>query len=286
MRLPDFYIIGAMKCATSMVQQQLAHDDRVFMSDPKEPNFFSDDDVFQKGMQWYADLFSDAGEAILCGEASTHYTKWPTHPATPERLKQASPDAKFVYIIRHPIDRLISHYLHSWTMREITVPFSQAIFQHQELWQYSLYHAQLQQWLAHFPKDRFLILTQEAIKNSPHDNYARLTAFLGLDGAQWLDDLPAQNVTADRVKRFPFYDFVMDNPGMQAMRRAIVPQALRQKMAQKLRPPERPIISEKERAFLRDKFEPDLAALGQLVGLELSLDNYKTIAVENSFDIS
>ncbi|MEL7492057.1 MAG: sulfotransferase [Pseudomonadota bacterium] len=285
MRLPDFYIIGAMKCATSMVQQQLAQDDRVFMSDPKEPNFFSDDGIFANGMGWYSALFSKAGEAQLCGEASTHYTKWPTLPLAPERLKEATPEAKFVYIIRHPIDRLVSHYLHSWTMREITVPFSEAIPQHPELWQYSLYHAQLERWFAHFPRARFLIMTQEGIKNAPHENYARLTDFLGLEGAVWVDDLPPQNVTAERVKRFPFYDFVMDNPGMQAVRRALVPHGLRQKMAQRLRPPERPAVSDEEYAYLNEKIGPDIAALGALVGLDLSLENYAEKAAREVFDI-
>lgn len=285
MRLPDFYIIGAMKCATSMVQQQLAQDPRVFMSDPKEPNFFSDDDVYAKEMGWYAGLFEGATQDQLCGEASTHYTKWPTLPAAPSRLKRATPEAKFVYIIRHPIDRLISHYLHAWTMREITLPFSEALTRHEELWQYSLYHTQLEQWFDHFPKDRFLILTQEGIKHAPHENYARLASFLGVEGAQWVEDLPPQNVTAERVKRFPFYDFIMDNPGMQSIRRALVPQGLRQKMAQKLRPPERPALSDQERAFIESKVAPDLAALGRLVGLDLSLENYGDLAASEPFII-
>ena len=60
MALPDFFIIGAMKCGTSTLQAQLARQDGVFMTTPKEPNFFSDDDIFAKGRAWYEGLFADA----------------------------------------------------------------------------------------------------------------------------------------------------------------------------------------------------------------------------------
>ena len=78
MGLPDFLIIGAMKCGTSTLQAQLARQPGVFMSTPKEPNYFSDDEVHAQGQARYEGLFSGAAEGDLTGEASTHYTKLPT----------------------------------------------------------------------------------------------------------------------------------------------------------------------------------------------------------------
>ena len=43
MALPDFLIIGAMKCGTTTLAAQLAAQDGLFITTPKEPNFFSDD---------------------------------------------------------------------------------------------------------------------------------------------------------------------------------------------------------------------------------------------------
>ena len=83
---PDFIIIGAMKCATSTLHEQLALQPGFFMSTPKEPNFFSDDDCFARGLDWYRGLFAEAPEGSIRGESSTHYTKLPTHPRTVERL--------------------------------------------------------------------------------------------------------------------------------------------------------------------------------------------------------
>ena len=62
---PDFMVIGAMKCATSTLHEQLARQPGLFMSTPKEPNFFSDDDVHARGMAWYEALFADAPAGSL-----------------------------------------------------------------------------------------------------------------------------------------------------------------------------------------------------------------------------
>ncbi len=79
-RLPDFIIIGAMKSATTTLHGLLASQPGVFMSTPKEPCFFSDDEVWARGVGWYASLFEAAPAGALLGESSTHYTKLPTYP--------------------------------------------------------------------------------------------------------------------------------------------------------------------------------------------------------------
>ena len=103
---PDFMIIGAMKSATSTLHEQLAATPGFFMSRPKEPNFFSDDSQWSRGLDWYAGLFATAPPGALRGESSTHYTKLPTHPHTLERLAASVRTRRFVYVMRHPVDRL------------------------------------------------------------------------------------------------------------------------------------------------------------------------------------
>ena len=57
---PDFIVIGAMKSATTTLHEQLARQPRLFMSRPKEPNFFSDDAMYARGWDWYSSLFRAA----------------------------------------------------------------------------------------------------------------------------------------------------------------------------------------------------------------------------------
>ena len=60
---PDFIVVGAMKSATTTLHEQLARQPGVFMSRPKEPNFFSDDAIYARGWGWYSSLFRAASAA-------------------------------------------------------------------------------------------------------------------------------------------------------------------------------------------------------------------------------
>ena len=122
-----------MKSATSTLHNQLSAQPGIFMSTPKEPNFFSDDDIYSQGLDWYSGLFSDASAEDICGESSTHYTKLPDYPDTIQRLKAAIPQPKLIYVMRHPVDRLISHYMHQWSEGVISCDINQAIDRYPEL---------------------------------------------------------------------------------------------------------------------------------------------------------
>src|SRR5262249_44424562 len=150
-------IIGAMKCATSTLHEQLARQPGVFMSTPKEPNFFSDDSQWVRGIKWYESLFEAAPEGALSGESSTHYTKLPTHSSTVKRMQRHLPyHVRFMYVMRHPMDRLISHYIHEWTQRVIDVSIDRAVDRHPELIAYSQYSTQLQPYFEAFGPARVL----------------------------------------------------------------------------------------------------------------------------------
>src|SRR5690242_12371158 len=105
-RLPSFIIIGAMKSATSTLYDQLLLQPGIFLPTLKEPNFFSDDQQYSRGLDWYKSLFSEAQSTDLLGEASTHYTKLPTYPRTIERMRGVLDQPRLIYVMRHPIDRL------------------------------------------------------------------------------------------------------------------------------------------------------------------------------------
>ncbi|NNF72213.1 MAG: sulfotransferase, partial [Rhodobacteraceae bacterium] len=98
MKGPDFILIGAMKCGTSTLASQLGAQPGLFMTTPKEPNYFSDDAIFARGPDWYGGLFDGAGPGDLRGEASTHYTKRPDYPDTIARMKAAVPAPRLVYM--------------------------------------------------------------------------------------------------------------------------------------------------------------------------------------------
>src|SRR5262245_41553279 len=129
-KLPDFIIIGAMKSATTSLHAQLALQKDIFVHGPGELEFFSDDARYARGLDWYASLFEAAPPTALCGERSTEYTKLPTYPETVSRMRRHLPETRFIYVMRHPMDRLLSHYMHDWVLRRVSEPIEIAIDRH------------------------------------------------------------------------------------------------------------------------------------------------------------
>lgn len=274
--MPDFIIIGAMKSATSTLHDQLAAQPGFIMSEPKEPNFFSDEENWKRGMGWYSGLFAAAKEGDLCGESSTHYSKLPRHPKVVERLAEHVPNAKFIYIMRHPVDRLVSHYIHEWTQRVLDVPISDALREHQALRDFSKYSMQLQPYFETFGRDRVLPVFFNQLLTHPQDVLERSCKFLGYEGTpRWKQDLGASNVSAKRMRVSPLRDMIVNAPGLSWVRKNIIPPAVRDRVKALWRMEKRPELTSAERARLVREFDEDLAVLGGWLGIDdLCCENF------------
>ena len=283
---PDFIIIGAMKCATSTLHDQLALQPGILMSDPKEPNFFSDEDNWARGLSWYRGLFSAAKDGDLCGESSTHYSKLPRHPKVVERIAEHVPDAKFIYVMRHPIDRLVSHYIHEWTMRVLDAPLSQALDEHQALQDFSRYAMQLEPYLSTFGKERVLPVFFDRIRTHPQQVLERVCKFVGYDGTpQWQDEEGRKNVSADRMRTSKLRDMIVNAPILAEIRRRFIPQSVRDRVKELWTMKDRPKLTDAERERLKKTFDPDLARLGQWLGMEsLTCDNFVEVTKDRAWD--
>jgi hypothetical protein len=272
---PDFIVIGAMKCATSTLHEQLAAQPGFFMSRPKEPNFFSDDDVYARGMDWYQGLFAEAPPGTLCGESSTHYTKLPTHPDALPRLAEALGPRRFVYVMRHPIDRLVSHYIHEWTQRSIELPIDEAVQRHPELVDYGCYAMQLRPWFERFGREAVLPVFFERLAAAPDAELLRVARFVGSEETvRFQPDLGAQNVSRDRLRKSPLRDALMHLPGATALRRALVPRRVRDRIKERWQMRDRPELSATPRAAVTQRFDEDLAALGSWLGTPLDCASF------------
>ncbi len=264
MSRPDFLIIGAMKCGTSTLQAQLAAQPGIFMTTPKEPNYFSDDDVFAKGAAWYDGLYDGAQPGDLTGEASTHYTTLPTHPKTLERMAARLTAPKLIYLMRDPLERAVSHYIHEWTQGVMGDDPVAAFERHPELVAYSRYAMQLEPFVECYGREAILLLRLEQMKADPQGTLTRVGSFLGREGLIWDHDMGAQNVSAERVRRLPLHGLIVDNPVATALRRALVPQSVRRWIRESRQMKARPELPETLKARLREIFAEDQARLAAL----------------------
>jgi len=279
---PDFIIIGAMKCATSTLHEQLALQPGIFMTDKiHEPNFFSNDDQFDRGLDWYANLFSSAPDGVLRGESSTHYTKLPTYPKTVARMHKLVPCAKLIYIIRHPIDRLISQYIHEWSRTEIRLPIDKALNVHRHLIDYSRYAFQLQPFLDVYGTENILLVFFERLIQYPQGEFERICEFIGYDRIpQWREQLHPVNVSAQRIRKGPLVSFVINNRILQSLRRSLVPRRIREAVRRQMVMHERPKLNRDEISNLSSLFDNDLRKLGNWLNLPLRCANFTQIAEE------
>lgn len=279
-RLPDFIIIGAMKCATSTLHEQLSRQPGIVMSTPKEPNFFSDDVPWSRGIDWYCGLFRDAPAGCLCGESSTHYTKLPTCPETVARMRVHLPaDTKFIYVMRHPIDRLISHYKHEWSQQAITVNINDAIGQHPELIEYGRYSVQLQPYFEAFGRERVLPVFYDRLAAAPQEELERICRFIACpQRPEWIEGLPRQNVSGRRLQRTWLRSLLLDSRALRALVRRVVSKRMRDWIEGRWTVKVNAELSEENRTRLAAIFDEDLARVGEWIGLTLSCETFKEIA--------
>ena len=279
MTKPNFIIIGAMKSATSTLHEQLALQPGIFMSTPKEPNFFSDDDVYQFGLGWYEGLFENACPNDICGESSTHYTKLPDYPKTLNRMSSCLSDLKFIYVIRHPVERLVSHYIHQWSQNVIRTDINTAINSFPELINYSRYSMQITPYIEQYGREKILLVFSEAFREEPVLELERVARFVGYDEpVVWHETLPEQNVSNQRVRRFKGYNFLVNNPFLATLRRSLIPKGLRDFVKQQLVMKKRPELTVESQMKLEKIFNDDLNTLSRLTGTEINLANYKELA--------
>lgn len=284
-RLPSFVIIGAMKSATTTLYDQLLRQPGIFLPQLKEPNFFSDDQQYSRGLDWYEGLFTKAQASDILGEASTHYTKLPTYPQTVARMRSCLDQPRLIYVMRHPVDRLISQYVHQWTEGEIRGALDEAVTRHSELVAYSCYARQLAPYIEAYGKTVILPVFFDRLKTSPQQELERICRFIGYQGTvRWETSLSRDNISAERVRKFPFFDLLVEHPIATSLRRRLVPKAVRTKFRQFFSMTNRPVLGEKTRKNLERMFDEDLAILGGWLGTHLDCGNFCTVTSATSLD--
>ncbi|MGL5795517.1 MAG: sulfotransferase family protein [Waterburya sp.] len=181
MRLPDFLIIGAAKSGTTSLYEYLNRHPQIFLSRIKEPQFFAVDSQYERGIEWYSSLFEDASPEQICGEATTDYTKLLLYPQTPERIAHHLPNVKMIYIMRHPVERVYSHYKHLQRGHKIELTFQDYIEQNSVCLDTSYYIKQINCYLDIFPKESFLFLLIEDLIHNPEQTLKEVCKFIGVD---------------------------------------------------------------------------------------------------------
>lgn len=198
--LPDFLMLGAQECGTESLYWTVARHPNVVPAARKEVHFY--DRHYARGLSWYREQFEPPAPGIVTGEASPYYL---FHPHVPERVAATLPEARFVVILRNPVDRALHHYEHNRKKGHIDATTFEAaldgeverfaaahrqlledplrndpVHRHESYLVRGRYVEQLLRWEEHFPADRFLVVQSEALFRDPAPVVAEVLEFLDL----------------------------------------------------------------------------------------------------------
>lgn len=288
-RLPDFLVIGEAKCGTQSLCNYLAQHRDVFLSDPSETNFFNNDEYYRRGTEAYAQAyFRDADGAERAGESAPKLLSV-GHKVIP-RVKESLPldKLRFFVLLRDPVERAWSHYLHWRRLAWEQNSFEDAIAAERACDDYDtaglagyfnrgLYATHLAEWRSHFPEEAFLILFSEDLRRDTEAIVRRCFRFLEVD-----DQVPLDTAARHNVASTPRHAALMrftNRPNVgHAIARRLLPMHLRRRLLVRLRrsnlrpmaKDEKPQMNSETEAWLRRAYADDLRRLQSMVGRDLS----------------
>jgi hypothetical protein len=221
--LPNVFIIGAAKSGTTSLFEILAQHPGVFAAAKKEIRFFSNDDRFGNGIEWYQETHFAAGRGCpVRVEATPAYLTWSQKVAPRIKSAYGTHAPKFVAIFRDPVKRAYSHYWHRVRQGDEDprrLSFAAAIHGEEqrirENWQRleyegnglfgyfraGCYATRLAPFLDLFPRERFLFLLQEDLQRDFVLRMSQLLEFLGLDTGQQLSPVKSNESRVPRSRR-------------------------------------------------------------------------------------
>lgn len=265
-RLPDFLIIGAIKAATTWLNEQLQQCERIYLPDP-EPHFFTRE--YDRGFDWYAGFFRDARPDQLVGEKTADYL---ANPDAAVRIAAALPTAPLIAQLRDPVERAYSDYC--MLFRRGTVGPNIADYldprraEFRRFLDNGLYHAHLTRWFTLFPQEQMLVFLFEDVVGRPDWTIREVGQHIGV-GEKLLPKPSTRRANDSRAALLPLPVRKILAPVKDLaapLRGARWFEALRSTMAREVRYP--PLPPELEQR-LRDHYATDVEALGPLIGRDL-----------------
>jgi Sulfotransferase domain len=179
--LPNLIVIGAARCGTTSLHRYLGEHPEVFMAEKKELAFFVEELEWRRGVDWYESQFPEGSP--VRGETSPQYAVYPRYKGVPERIASLVPEARLIYVVRDPFERLRSQYaLHlafghgSRSLRDIVAGPERTLYVDT-----GRYWTQLERFLDHFPREQILVVDFDDLERDPAGLMHSVFRFLRVD---------------------------------------------------------------------------------------------------------
>ena len=218
-KLPTFFIIGAAKSGTTTLYDLFKQHPDVYLPRIKEPMFFNREEHFVRGTGWYEEMFFKGAERYpVRGEATPHYLYWSSKVASRIKELYGDREVKFIVSFRDPVKRAYSWYWNMVREGKEDRPFAEAVAAEGErlalhrrfldeqgsmvygYFEGGCYASQLAPFLALFPRENFLFVLQDDIREDPEGVASKAFGFLGVDGSMRVKRVSSNPATMPRMR--------------------------------------------------------------------------------------
>ena len=287
MKLPNFLVAGFPKCGSTSLYYYLYEHPEIYLPKQKELHFFTYDIISKQdkgkadkeikkfhigSLPKYKLLFEDVEDEKIIGDVSPSYANYAE--AIPKIKEVLGADTKIIIIVRDPIKRAYSNYLHLVREDRETLPFYEALQaeaerreqQYSDFWYYafnSMYYEKIKRMKAHFSNVQ-IITFEEFIKNPQHGMQA-VYSFLGADPSFKTDTVDTQFNPGGTYKKNTLTNFIFKQSKAKNILKKTLPittslKKLKIKLINKYKE-QTPPIDPKAEAYLIALFKDDVAKL-------------------------
>lgn len=294
MTYPNFAIIGTAKSGTTSLHHYLKQHPQVYVSPQKETNFFA----FEGQEDWfrgpgderdlrtavitdpatYRKQFEAVSGEIAVGESSTWYL-YSTRAAA--KMRSRLPEAKLIAMLRNPVDRAFSSYLHLVREGREELSFEEALLAEEEriakrwafMWHYrraGFYAEQVERFLGLYAPEQMRFYLYDDLAD-PGGLLEDIYEFLGVDRGFVADTSVKHQATGVPRNRLLGRLLFEPNPIKSTLKSFLPAQFrhnLRERAGQRLL--SKPPLAEVTRERLLSGYEKDIRRLQELIGRDLS----------------
>ncbi len=292
--LPNFLVVGAAKSGTSSIDRYLAQHPEVYLPVKKEAHYFAvpsfparfngrgDEGMNTETIgsrERYESLFDAVGHEIAVGESSAFYLYY---PGTAERIHSENPDMKIVIVLRNPVDRAFSAYMHLLRDERETLSFEDGLreeanrkrLDYEPLWLYrelGLYTEQVRRYLDVLGREQVKVILYEDFSRDNATVMSELFAFLGVNPRFAIDSSIRYNESGMPKSR-ALFNFVTKPNALKEIVKPFVSAALRERLGNRAKSMllEKTQMHPATRASLQEFYAADISQLQVLLQRDLS----------------
>ncbi len=275
-RLPNLFIIGAMKGGTTTLADHLSKSSDIEFFAGKEAHIFNEPDRRGVDRRISEESWRGSRTARFVLDGTPNYTRAIDGKSADLIKETLSETPKFIYLLRNPLERTISHYFWARERYGESLSFIEAVQQDPQYIEPSLYPVHINKYLSIFDKRDFLFLDFHNFIADTEGTVRRVT--------QWLGALPPDSIetgiqhaaTRKDVTRDAKYPTLMRairrNRWMVERIKKVVPdRQIKSVMRFMTREVPRSQISDEDRTFVQERYFSSVAADTEaLTGLNLN----------------